>query len=141
MLQTKTKGIGMNKKIVKLISELENIAKKNKDIINLTNHSIVACALITKTGKVFKGINVAWWHSMCAEVVALGNAFMAGERDFEYLVSVRLDKRDGTTRLIAPCGICREMFDEFKLRHVKCILKNQKGEFEEHTVDELLPWS
>lgn len=131
----------MNKRFDAIVKDLEKLARANKDLNKVTNHSIVTCALVTKTGKVFKGINVAWWHSVCAEVGALSNGFLAGERDFEYLLSLKLDKRNGKAKLITPCGICREMFDEFGLRHIKCVLKNSKGEYEFHTVDELLPLS
>ena len=140
-MQTKIKVEGMNKRFDTIAKALEELARENNDLNKVTNHSIVTSALVTKTGRVFKGINVAWWHSACAEVGALSNGFLAGERDFEYLLSLKLDKRTGKAKLIAPCGICREMFDEFNLRHLKCVLKNSKGEYEFHTIDELLPQS
>lgn len=95
----------------------------------------VGAALLTKTGKVFAGVNVenaAYPDSICAERSAIFSAVSAGEREFEAIV---VATRNGGT----PCGSCRQVLSEFGL-DIEVLLVNDAGELVQHnTVRELLP--
>lgn len=124
----------------KIIERLKEITNENRDLIAKNNRSVVACALIAKSGEIYEGLNVSWWHSSCAEVVALGNALMKGERKFEYVISVKLNKRNNRFELVSPCGICREMFSEFGQKKLKFVLKDKNGEYIFPTIGESRPY-
>ena len=130
----------MDKKLLnKMYKTCCDIAMKNEDLKFITGRSIVGCVIVGESGKMYTGLNVGWWHSSCAEVSALSNAWQAGERQLKYVMAVKLNKRDGTLDCITPCGICREMFSnlqpEIKMVHMV------NGEFVVSTIDDLLPCS
>lgn len=71
----------------------------------------VAAAVLTKSGRVFTGVNienVSLGLTMCAERVCIGAAVAAGEREFEHLAIVT-DAAEPST----PCGACRQVISEF----------------------------
>ncbi|ROS38913.1 cytidine/deoxycytidylate deaminase family protein [Amycolatopsis thermoflava] len=75
----------------------------------------VAAALRTRGGHVFTGVHVAGSagrSSICAEGIALGAALTAGEREVEAVLAV-LYRPSGTIRVIAPCGLCRELLYDY----------------------------
>lgn len=77
----------------------------------------VATALRTPDGRVFTGVHVEGScrrSSICAEGVALGTA-RAGTRgalQVASVVSVQV-KPAGQFRVIAPCGVCRELISDY----------------------------
>jgi len=95
----------------------------------------VGAALLTKTGKVFLGVNVenaAYPDTICAERSAVVSAVSAGERDFE---AIAVATRNGGT----PCGSCRQVLAEFGL-DILVLLVDESGNLVQHnTVRELLP--
>lgn len=75
----------------------------------------VAAALRTRSGNVFTGLHVAGSagrSSICAEGIALGAALTAGDREVDSIVAV-LYRPAGTIRVIAPCGVCRELLYDY----------------------------
>jgi cytidine deaminase len=95
----------------------------------------VGAALLTKTGKVFLGVNVenaAYPVTICAERSAVVSAVSAGERDFE---AIAVATRNAGT----PCGSCRQVLSEFGLE-IEVLLVDGKGDLiQKNTVRELLP--
>ncbi len=95
----------------------------------------VGAALLTKTGKVFLGVNVenaAYPDTICAERSAVVSAVSAGERDFE---AIAVATRNGGS----PCGSCRQVLSEFGL-DIKVLLIDENGNMiQQNTVRELLP--
>ncbi len=95
----------------------------------------VGAALLTKTGKVFLGVNVenaAYPDTICAERSAVVSAVSAGERDFE---TIAVATSNGGT----PCGSCRQVLAEFGL-DIEVLLVDENGTLvQENTVRELLP--
>ena len=95
----------------------------------------VGAALLTKTGKVFLGVNVenaAYPNTICAERSAVVSAVSAGERDFE---AIAVATRNGGT----PCGSCRQVLAEFGL-DIVVLLVDESGNLVQHnTVRDLLP--
>lgn len=128
----------MNKKIFnKMYKICSEIAIKNKDLRDKTGRSQVACCIVGRSGAIYTGINIGWWHSSCAEVGALSNAWQNGERELKYVMAVKFNKRNDQLESITPCGICREMFQnlhpEIKIVYI------ENGEFIVKSVIEMLP--
>ena len=121
-------------KMYKLCSEL---AIQNKDLREKTDRSQVACCIVAKSGKMYTGLNIGWWHSSCAEVTALSNAWKEGEREIEYTMAVKYNKRNNQLESMTPCGICREMFNQLH-PEVK-IVYMQNGKYEVKSVRQMLP--
>ncbi|GAB7037285.1 MULTISPECIES: cytidine/deoxycytidylate deaminase family protein [Catenuloplanes] len=77
----------------------------------------VATALRTASGDVFTGVHLEGScrrSSICAEGIALGAARTAGAAlsDVVAVVSVQIKPAD-RFRIIAPCGVCRELISDY----------------------------
>lgn len=69
----------------------------------------VGAALLTGSGKVYRGCNVenaSYGLTVCAERVAFFNAIAAGERRFAAIAVV-------SEGAVTPCGACRQVMAEF----------------------------
>ena len=82
------------------------------NLISKFERSCVVCAVRGKSGKIYTGVNIAWWHSFCAEPAAVSSALAHGETEITHCVALKKHKRTKEITLISPCGICREMFNE-----------------------------
>lgn len=121
----------------KMYKTCAKIATKNKDLKEKTNRSQVACCIVCKSGKMYTGLNIGWWHSSCAEVSALSNAWQNGEREILYTMAVKYNKRNDQLESMTPCGICREMFNQ--LHPETKIVYMQDGKYEVKSVKQMLP--
>ncbi len=85
----------------------------------LENRHHIAAAVRGKSGKIYTGIHLDTYvgrASVCAEAVALGQAMSAGETEIDAIVSVRHPRpreQHREPQLVSPCGICREMLNDF----------------------------
>ena len=135
-------AIEENEENIKLFSKMYkkcvNLAKKNFDLTQKADRSVVACAIIGESGKMYTGLNVGWWHSSCAEHVALSNSWQGGERKLKYLIAVKVEKDTGEVQCIAPCGICRQMF-MFLQPDIKVVILDKKNNFKVYTIPQILP--
>lgn len=83
------------------------------------NRHHIAAAVRGKSGKIYTGIHLDTYvgrASVCAEAVALGQAMSAGETGIDSIVSVRHPRpreQHSEPQLVSPCGICREMLNDF----------------------------
>ena len=83
------------------------------------NRHHIAAAVRGKSGKVYIGLHLDTYvgrASVCAEAVALGQAMSAGETAIDSIVSVRHPRpreQHREPQLVSPCGICREMLNDF----------------------------
>ncbi len=97
----------------------------------------VGAALLTRSGKIYTGVNVenaAFPSGMCAERVAVFKAVSDGERAFEAIVVV-------TENGGAPCGACRQVLAEFGT-DLEVVVADASGAVVlETTLAELLPAS
>lgn len=91
-----------------LLKAATSIIKQNYDSEN-GNHT-VGCAVRSKNGRIYVGVNVYSMHGACAETVAIGAAITNGEREFDSIVAVR--GIDGG-EILAPCGNCRQMLSDY----------------------------
>ncbi len=99
------------------------------------SHYSVGAALLTRTGKVYTGVNVenaAFPSGMCAERVAVFKAVSEGERSFAAIAVV-------TENGGAPCGACRQVLAEFGL-DLEVVVADRAGRVVlETTLADLLP--
>ncbi|MBR6707100.1 MAG: cytidine deaminase [Clostridia bacterium] len=88
-----------------LIETAGNIIGENYDSVNWLH--TVGAAVRARNGKVYVGVNCdSVSHGACAEVIAIGSAITAGEREFDTIVAVLGGK---TGKILPPCGNCRQM--------------------------------
>ncbi len=99
------------------------------------SHYAVGAALLTRSGKIYDGVNIensAFPVTVCAERVAIFKAVSEGERSFEAIAVV-------TSNGGSPCGSCRQVLAEFGLDTL-VIMADQEGNVTgEMSVRELLP--
>lgn len=101
----------------------------------------VGAALLTKNGKVYLGTNIensTYAATNCAERTAIFKAISEGEKEFEKIAIVGGQNGDFTD-FCAPCGICRQVINEFCDKNFKIILGTKDLEYKEYTIEELLP--
>ena len=106
------------------------------------SHFRVGAALLTKSGKVYKGCNIenaGYSATNCAERTAIFKAVSEGEREFEAMAIVG-GKEGEIAPFCAPCGVCRQVIAEFCSKDFKIILGN-KDKFEVYTLETLLPFA
>ena len=96
----------------------------------------VGAALLTKSGKVYTGVNVenaSYGLTNCAERVAVGKAVSEGHRRFQAIAVA------GPSRALAPCGACRQVLAEFGEMVVICADSRNPKRVHVHLLSELLP--
>lgn len=97
----------------------------------------VGAALLSSDGRVFTGCNVensSYGAGICAERTAAVKAVSEGAVRFS---AIAIANAGGG--LTFPCGICRQFLSEFAEEGFRIILRNDKGELEIFTLEELMP--
>ena len=102
----------------------------------------VGAALLTNSGKIYKGCNIenaAYTPTNCAERTAFFKAVSEGERRFRAICIV--GGKDGIpTEYTAPCGVCRQVMMEFcRPEEFQVILAIDKENYRIWTLSELVP--
>ena len=103
----------------------------------------VGAALLAKDGMVFTGCNIenaSYGACNCAERTAFFKAVSEGVRQFAAIAIA--GGPDGAEELdfCPPCGICRQVMEEFCSADFRIILGNTSGELKCLTLAELLPY-
>ena len=102
----------------------------------------VGAALLTKSGKVYLGCNIenaAYGPSNCAERTAFFKAVSEGEREFSAIAVV--GGKDGVvTDIFPPCGVCRQVMQEFCGPEFPIYMGRGDGSYVAVRLDELLPY-
>ena len=96
----------------------------------------VGAALLTKSGKVYTGVNVenaSYGLTNCAERVAVGKAVSEGHRKFQAIAVV------APSTALSPCGACRQVLAEFGECVVICADSRNTRRLRIHLLSELLP--
>jgi cytidine deaminase len=96
-------------------AELLDVAQRLLGRVLTPGRHEVATALRTSDGQVFTGVHVEGScrrSSICAEGVALGTARGSVPLDVVAVVSVQVKPAD-RFRVIAPCGVCRELISDY----------------------------
>lgn len=101
----------------------------------------VGAALLTKSGKVYKGCNIengAYSPTNCAERTAVFTAVSDGEKDFSAIAVV--GGADEIKDFCPPCGVCRQVLSEFCTPDFEIHLFDGE-EIKTFTLGDLLPES
>ena len=96
----------------------------------------VGAALLTKSGKVYTGVNVenaSYGLTNCAERVAIGKAVSEGHRKFQAIAVA------APSTSLSPCGACRQVLSEFGEMVVVCVDSRNTRRARIHLLSELLP--
>jgi cytidine deaminase len=96
----------------------------------------VGAALLTKSGKIYTGVNVenaSYGLTICAERVALTKAVSEGQRKFQAIAVV------APSAALSPCGACRQVLAEFGEMIVICADSRHPRRFRLYLLSELLP--
>ena len=118
-----------------LIEVAQEVLKRNFDDVHY-NHT-VGCAIRCKNGNLYKGINCDGNHGSCAEYITMGMAISSGEREFDTIVAVHPQHRNG---VISPCGNCRQMLYEY-CPDILIIVNDENGELIKVKARDLLPFA
>ena len=106
------------------------------------SHFKVGAALLTRRGRVFTGCNIesaTYPPTCCAERTALVKAVSEGERQFAAIAIVGSMEGHRNTLITSPCGVCRQMLFEFGGPQLIVIMAKSETDYEEMTLDQLLP--
>lgn len=101
------------------------------------SHFPVGAALECDDGTVYTGCNIenaGYTPTNCAERTAVFKAVSEGHLKF-----TRIAVAATTERFCAPCGVCRQVLQEFA-PDLEVILVNSRGETLDLTLRELLPY-
>ena len=101
----------------------------------------VGAALLCADGTVYQGCNLenaSYTPTVCAERTAFFKAVYEGHRDFT-AIAVCGGKDGVITGPCPPCGVCRQVMQEFCKGDFLIYLPDGKGSFQMYTLAELLP--
>lgn len=101
----------------------------------------VGAALLTAGGKVYLGCNIenaSYSPTNCAERTAIFKAVSEGERRFSAIAIV--GGKDGViTGIFPPCGVCRQVMQEFCDPETFIVLLGKSDGYEEYILKKILP--
>lgn len=95
----------------------------------------VGAALLTRSGKVYTGVNVenaSYGATLCAERGAVAKAVSEGDGEFRVLAVA------SSAGEAMPCGICRQVLMEFE-PELRVITGKDEEHLESYSLQELLP--
>jgi cytidine deaminase len=102
----------------------------------------VGAALLAASGKIYTGCNIesaAYSPTNCAERTALFKAVSEGERQFA-AIAIAGGAAKGEPQFCYPCGVCRQMLNEFFSNDVTVIVAKTATDYKIHSFGELLPY-
>lgn len=109
------------------------------------SHWQVGAALLTKDGRIYRGCNIenaAYTPTNCAERTAFFKAVSEGVREFAAIAIVGNSEgtKPGEGDFCAPCGVCRQVMQEFcDPETFRIILASGLTSYKVFTLKELLP--
>lgn len=107
------------------------------------SHYRVGAALLTAEGKVYQGGNIenaSYGATNCAERTAFFKAVSQGERNFKAIAIVGGLEGGTPTDYAYPCGICRQVMQEFCKDDFQVIVAKGTEDYQCYTLSELLPF-
>ncbi|MCI8462427.1 MAG: cytidine deaminase [Lachnospiraceae bacterium] len=106
------------------------------------SHYAVGAALLSADGQVIQGCNIenaSYGATNCAERTAVFQAVAQGMRKFRAIaISGGMEGRQPEDYAY-PCGICRQVLQEFAEENFKVIVAKNVEDFQEYDLKELLP--
>ena len=102
----------------------------------------VGAALLCADGTVYRGCNIenaAYGPSNCAERTAIFKAVSEGHRTFAAIAVVG-GKNGAVTDIFPPCGVCRQVMQEFCAPDFMIYMGRGDGSYVAVRLDALLPY-
>lgn len=121
---------------------VEEALKARKTAYAPYSHYHVGAALLTVGAKIYHGANIenaSYGASNCAERTAIFKAVNAGERKFVAIAVVGGKEGEEPTEYAYPCGICRQVMQEFMESDFNIIVAKSVNDYKCYTLAELLP--
>ena len=103
----------------------------------------VGAALYTDSGAVYTGCNIenaSYGATNCAERTAIFKAVSSGERRITAIAVAGGMKGCEPVDFAYPCGICRQVMQEFGGSSLQVIVAKSVEEYQVFTLNELLPF-
>ena len=104
----------------------------------------VGAALLCKDGRIFTGCNIenaGYGPTNCAERTAFFKAVSEGAREFKAIAIAGGREGQEPEEYCYPCGICRQVMQEFAGPDFTVYVVKNQTEYRELTLEELLPYS
>ena len=98
--------------------------------------------MLCENGRVYIGCNIenaSFSPTICAERTAFAKAISEGERKFSAIAVA--GSKNGALTAFSPCGVCRQVMAEFCEKDFKILVVSNNENFEEYTLEQLLPSS
>ncbi len=106
------------------------------------SHYTVGAALLTKSGEMYCGGNIenaSYGATNCAERTAFFKAVSQGERKFKAIAIAGGMEGQEPVDYAYPCGICRQVMQEFGEADFRILIVKGKADYREYTLEQLLP--
>lgn len=106
------------------------------------SHYQVGAALLTEEGKIYQGCNIenaSYGATNCAERTAIFKAVSEGERHFKAIAVTGGLEGEEPKDYAYPCGICRQVMQEFAGSDFRIIVAKSINDYKEYTLAQLLP--
>lgn len=106
------------------------------------SHYQVGAALLAKNGIIYQGCNVenaSYGATNCAERTAFFKAVSEGVREFTAIAIVGGIQGKAVSDFAYPCGICRQVMQEFCKPDFQIIVAKSEADHRVMTLAELLP--
>lgn len=106
------------------------------------SHFQVGAALLCKDGSIYTGCNIenaGYGPTNCGERTAFFKAISEGKTDFTAIAIVGGKAGEEIAGYAYPCGVCRQVMSEFCNSDFVILVAKSKTEYNQYTLDELLP--
>ncbi len=106
------------------------------------SHYTVGAALLAGDGSVYCGGNIenaSYGATNCAERTAFFKAVSEGQREFIAIAVAGGMEGQDPVDYGYPCGICRQVMQEFAGADFRIFVVKNKGDYREYSLKELLP--
>ena len=119
--------------------------KENLKLVMKNSHAEisnykVACIIVMNDGREVIGVNIEnqdGKSGMCAEQVAIANAFSEGFKPQDFK---EIHVMGSTKSICMPCFMCRELIYEFFVSNAKVFCYNKDGKVLELLVSDICPY-
>ena len=125
-------------KEIDLVRKVQQLGKKIFQQTGQSPRHTVVAGILSKSGKIYFGVNCDSVHGTCAEVVAYANAILKNDYQLKTIVSISV-RRDGIDGIIEPCGNCRQILFE-NIPSLNVVL-NIENKLQKINIRELLPYA
>lgn len=121
----------MDKELIK-----KAIESKDMSYSPYSNYKVGA-AVLMEDNQIYCGSNIenaAYSPTICAERVAIFKGIFNGNRKIKKIAII------GDSEWTYPCGVCRQVLEEFANKDTSIIVAKSQKEYKKYTMEELLPF-